>query len=201
MFTQLFTFLHHACPSGGQGQTVVPVFGWASQGLKVAQPKVTEPREQARGHLSLQHLLKLYLCMSSEVLQAPAPPLESQGPLDQSAKKSRHDKDLSFGEQLLRYTQTLTNCSGLSSLCPPEQSIIVVTGQWRQLSYRGLEATAEPSFGTLDSQLLPAHTGTVVIQGAWAESQREFSTCLPVLSVLWSGAWTWGGAGPPRSLE
>lgn len=70
------------------------------------------------------------------------------------------------------------------SVCSPEQSIICMTGQWRQLSYRGLEATAGQSFDTLDSQLLPAQAGTVVIQGAWAESQREFSTCLPVLSVL-----------------
>lgn len=30
-----------------------------------------------------------------------------------------------------------------------------------------------------------------VIQGAWAERQRKFSTCLALLSVQWPGAWGW----------
>lgn len=54
---------------------------------------------------------------------------------------------------------------------------------WSIFWYPSLPALACPRWHSL-------------IQGAWAESQREFSTCLPVLSVLWSGAWVWGGAGP-----
>lgn len=74
-----------------------------------------------------------------------------------------------------------------------------MAGQWRQWSYKGLEAAARLSIGTPDG--LPDLAGTVVIQGAWADSQMEFSTCLPGLSALWSGAWAWGGAGPPRYLK
>lgn len=53
----------------------------------------------------------------------------------------------------------------------------------------------------LDTQPLPTQTGTDAVQDAWAECQREFSTCLALLSTLWSGAWAWGGAGLLRYVE
>lgn len=62
-----------SCPSGGLGQTAVPGFGWASQGLKGASSiQGHRPQEtHTVGHLFLQHLTKLSFCLSSETLQPP----------------------------------------------------------------------------------------------------------------------------------
>lgn len=83
--------------------------------------------------------------------------------------------------------------------------IVFVSGQWGAgeagQAPGQLPVAASLLGSTLDSQILPTQTGSVVVQGAWAECQREFSTCPALLSALWSGAWAWGGAGLLRHLE
>lgn len=64
-----------------------------------------------------------------------------------------------------------------------------------------LPVAARLLVSALDFQLLPTQADMVAIQGAWAECQREFSTCLALLSALWSGAWASGAADLLRYLE
>lgn len=79
-----------SCPSGGQGQTVVPVFGWANQGLKGHSPRSRNPGN-THGDVCPCNACQRFICACPLNATGSSPPLESQGPLDQSTRKSRHN--------------------------------------------------------------------------------------------------------------
>lgn len=77
-----------SCPSGGQGQTAVPVFGWASQGLK-GTSTAQGHRTQETHTGTFVPAIALGKAVFVPVLgnaAASSPPLESQGPLDQGTR-------------------------------------------------------------------------------------------------------------------
>lgn len=175
----------------GGAQTVVPCLRRTKEGpggdthCPGSQVEARSQWEWIQGHLPPQHLTKLAFCLATETAAALGSPLGARGPLSPSTGRSWPSPLSPY----LSRIQSLCLGSGGSQAGEALAGLLPAPcGRLAVCRYPGRPAP-------------PTRAGTVAIQGAWAKSQRKFSTCLASLSALWAGAWAWKGAGPLGYLE